>query len=71
MSLPEDIDALWLLARIHQAGTYSLEEKNWDHRDFAHYDLEKSLALLERIQELQPGPEVEEASRTVRSLLPR
>jgi len=27
MSLPEDIDALWLLARIHQAGTYSLEEK--------------------------------------------
>ena len=68
---PEDIDALWLLARIHQAGTYSLEEKNWDHRDFAHYDLEKSLALLERIQELQPGPEVEEALRTVRSLLPR
>ncbi|MDI9439076.1 MAG: hypothetical protein QM432_04120 [Bacillota bacterium] len=57
MSLPEDIDALWLLARIHQAGTYSLEEN--------------SLALLERIQELQPGPEVEEALRTVRSLLPR
>lgn len=64
---PEDVDTLWLLARIYYAGTYDQRENAWDHRQFAHRNLQKSLELLQRIQELKPGPEVEEALRTVRS----
>lgn len=64
---PEDLDTLWLLARIYYAGTYGQEENAWDFGQFAHRDVAKSLELLERIQKLQPGSEVEEALWIVRA----
>ena len=68
---PEDVNTLWLLARIYYTGTYGQGENAWDHRQFAHRNLSKSLELLQRIQALQPGPEVEAALQAVQAGLIR
>lgn len=65
----QDLDSLWILARIYFSGTHSTSQDPWDASSFAHRDLAKSLAALERIQELQPGAEVEEALEVVRGAL--
>ena len=64
---PEDEDTLSLLARKYYAGTYDQRENDWAHRQYAHRNLQKSQELHQRIQELTPEPEVEEALRTVNS----
>ncbi|HBN94964.1 MAG TPA: hypothetical protein DDZ66_01580, partial [Firmicutes bacterium] len=46
---PEDVDALWILARIYFSGTHALGEDPWDTRTFAYRDLEKSIETLNRI----------------------
>jgi tetratricopeptide (TPR) repeat protein len=68
---PSDLDTLWSLARIYFSGTHAQGGDPWDSRNFAHRDLEKSLAMLERIRQLKPGPEVEEAMEVVLTALNR
>ncbi len=68
---PNDVDALWLLARIYFSGTHAKGEDPWDTRNFVHRDLGKSLETLERIRVLEPCTEVDNAILTARTALER
>lgn len=66
---PDDLDILWTLARIYYAGTHTLSGQ-WEEQSFIHRDLEKCLAILHRIQAIQPSREVEEALAVVLGSMP-
>lgn len=62
---PNDLDALWLLARFYYCDTRPLDES----RGYAHQDLGRCLETLEKIAAVDPGPKVANAIAIVQELL--
>jgi len=65
---PDDLDALWLLARFYYCGTRPLDESMGG---YAHQDLNKCLETLQKIASIEPGSGVAKAIAMVEEQLER